>query len=59
VRLRIVDALGRHLALLLDDRYEPGNYVVTLNADRYASGIYFAVLEGEGVNLVRKMVYIK
>jgi aminopeptidase N len=59
VRLRIVDALGRHLALLLDDRYEPGNYVVTFNADRYASGIYFAVLEGEGVNLVRKMVYIK
>ena len=41
VRLVVYDVLGREIAVLVDEKKEPGSYEVTFNGTRFASGVYF------------------
>ncbi len=41
VKLVVYDMLGCEVAVLVNDRKEPGNYEVTWNANGMASGVYF------------------
>jgi hypothetical protein len=41
VNLAVYDMLGREVALLVNEKKEPGNHAVTFNANGLASGVYF------------------
>jgi predicted CXXCH cytochrome family protein len=59
VKVTIFDGLGRQVAILVNNFYQPGNYKIEWNATSYASGIYFYRLEAKNFNMVKKMVLIK
>jgi len=48
VKLVVYDVLGREVALLVDERKDPGRYQVTFNATGLASGIYLFRLTAAG-----------
>jgi len=57
--LIIYDALGREVAVLINDYIQPGNYEVLFDGSNFASGIYFYTLKtGEFVES-KKMLIIK
>ncbi|PWB72545.1 hypothetical protein C3F09_06485 [candidate division GN15 bacterium] len=59
VRIEIIDILGRTMSVLIDRPLDVGRYSVDWNADGKPSGVYFCVLETDGMRLVRKMVLLK
>jgi pectate lyase len=59
VKLAVYDLLGREVAVLVDERKDPGSYLVVWNANGLSSGIYFSVLESDGRGLTEKMVLMK
>jgi len=59
VKLAIYDALGREVALLVNDEYEKGSHSVTWNASGSTSGIYFYKIETAFGNETKKIVLIK
>ena len=59
VRLTVYDMLGREVAVLADDVRPAGRHAVTLDATRYASGIYLYRLEAGTATFTRKMTLIK
>ncbi|HET9130417.1 MAG TPA: T9SS type A sorting domain-containing protein, partial [Terriglobia bacterium] len=60
VTLKVYDILGREVATLLDETRKAGQYQqVVFDASRYASGVYFAVLQSAGKRLLKKMLLIK
>jgi glycosidase len=48
VRLAVYDILGREVAVLVNEKKEPGSYVATWNATGVASGVYFYRLQVTG-----------
>jgi len=59
VRLAVYDLLGREVAVLVDEKKEPGAYVVTFDAAGLASGTYvYRLTTGDQVE-VRRMVVLK
>ncbi len=59
VRIRVIDTLGREIKVLIDEYVTAGRYSTRFDASGFASGVYFAVLEGNGSSKVRKMTYIR
>ncbi|MFA6542180.1 MAG: T9SS type A sorting domain-containing protein [Bacteroidota bacterium] len=59
VRLSIYNLVGQAVAVLGDADYQPGEYRIQWNAERFPSGIYFYQLESDNVRLTRKLVYLK
>jgi minor extracellular serine protease Vpr len=59
VRLAVYDMLGREVAVLVNERKQPGTYTVTWNAARVASGVYFYRLAANGYLQSKKMVLLK
>jgi hypothetical protein len=59
VSLKIYDALGREMAVVVDGYKNAGNYSATFNADNLTSGIYFYRLTAGEFNQVRKMILLK
>ncbi|MDW7997752.1 MAG: T9SS type A sorting domain-containing protein [Bacteroidota bacterium] len=51
LRIRLVDALGREVALLAQGLYQPGTHTIVLEPAVMSSGIYFLyiVVEREGI----------
>ncbi len=58
-RLCIYDALGREIAVLVNQQLQPGIYEVEWNASNYPSGVYFYRLETIGFIDTKKMILIK
>lgn len=58
-QLNIYNILGQKAATLVNKELSAGHHSVTFNAAGLASGIYIYTLEGNGINLVRKMQLIK
>lgn len=59
VTLRVFDMLGRDVALLVDEKLQPGRYQVQFDASRLASGTYFYRLQA-GTNVaVKKLMVLK
>ncbi len=60
VVLKVYDVLGREVATLLDENRKAGEYQrAVFDASRYSSGVYFAVLQSGGKQLLKKMVLLK
>ena len=57
--LKIYNALGEEVAVLLDKEFTAGNYEVEWNAGGLPSGVYFYQLKTEGIIEIKKMVLLK
>ena len=58
-KLIVYDALGREVALLVNEELKAGSYQVNWNACGYISGVYFCRLETGDFVETRKMLLIK
>jgi hypothetical protein len=56
VSLKVFDALGREVAVLVNDVKSKGEYVVQFNASTLASGIYFYRLQTGGITETKKFI---
>jgi hypothetical protein len=56
VSLKVYDLLGQEVAVLLNERKEPGTYVVRFDASGLASGVYLYRLSGGTFTQTRKMI---
>jgi len=59
VTLRIFDVLGREIATLVNEKREPGTYVVSWDADLFPSGVYFCRLRAGAFTDIKKMLFVK
>ena len=59
VTLRVFDVLGRETVRLADDVMSAGLHEFTWDGTQAASGIYFVMLQAEGVTQTRKLVLMK
>jgi subtilisin family serine protease len=59
VSLKVYDAIGREVAVLVEKTVESGVYDAVWNAESLTSGVYFYKLEAEGFAKTNKMVLIK
>lgn len=59
VNIKIYDAAGREVSVLVNELISAGSYSVEWNAVSFPSGVYFYSLEAENVSLQKKMVLIK
>ncbi len=59
VNITVYNVLGEKVTTLYSGVQQPGNHVVTFNADRFASGVYFYRLNAGSVSITKKMVLMK
>lgn len=59
VRLSVFDITGREIALLVNEKLEPGSYSMKWNGAQFASGIYFYRVQAGNFVQTKKMVLIK
>ncbi|MFQ5604609.1 MAG: T9SS type A sorting domain-containing protein [bacterium] len=59
VSLKLYDVLGREIATLVDEEFQPGEYKVDFKAKGLASGIYFYRIQAEGFVQTRKLTLLK
>jgi len=59
VTIKIYDVLGRRVATLVDEKYQPGTYKVTFEADELASGVYIYRIQADGFVNSRKLMLLK
>ena len=66
VKLAVYDALGREIAVLVQDEQQPGSHIVRWNASSVSSGVYFCRLDAHRLDgnttafvQIRKMVLVK
>ncbi len=59
VTIKIYDILGREVRTLVNKEQQPGNYVITFNSNKLASGTYiYRIIAGDFVQ-VKKMMLLK
>jgi hypothetical protein len=59
VRLRVYDALGRVVSVLVDEKQDAGVHEVTFDASGFCSGVYFCRLEAGGLVKTRKLILLR
>jgi outer membrane protein assembly factor BamB len=59
VKLRIFDAIGKEITVLTDENMNPGNHIVSWDASKYSSGVYFYEIQTDGFRDIKKMILIK
>lgn len=59
MNLRIYDVLGREVVQLAQGTYNAGMHQLTWDATLQSSGVYFAVMQAEGMTFTRKLVLMK
>ncbi len=59
VSLKIYNIAGQQVAEILHKKMDPGKHQITWNAERFASGVYFAVLKADRYSKVRKLMLVK
>jgi hypothetical protein len=59
VKLSVFDALGREVAVLVDEVKDAGRYSVRFDGTQRSSGIYYARLSSGGMTSVKKMLLVK
>ena len=59
VSIRVIDALGREVASLVNQTQKPGNYTVQFNASNLSSGVYFYQMKVNDYTSIKKMMLLK
>jgi hypothetical protein len=59
VRLVVYDILGREVAVLVDEKKEPGNYAVSFNGAGLASGVYYYTMESSRRSLTKHCILLR
>ncbi|MGB2868672.1 MAG: T9SS type A sorting domain-containing protein [Bacteroidota bacterium] len=59
VHLRVYNLLGQQVAELANEVKAPGTHIVSFDASRFASGVYFYKLEAGSFTDIKKMVLLK
>jgi hypothetical protein len=59
ITLKVFDMLGREVATLVNEEKEPGQYQVTFDGSRLASGVYFYKLSAGKFMEVKRMILAK
>jgi photosystem II stability/assembly factor-like uncharacterized protein len=59
VSLKVFDALGREVALLLSEEFPAGTYARQWNAAGFANGVYFCRLQAGNHSEAKKLVLLK
>jgi hypothetical protein len=59
VRLAVYDMLGREVAVLVDEKKQPGKHEVTFDAGRLASGVYFYRMQAGDFMQTRKLLVLR
>jgi hypothetical protein len=59
VRIKILDLLGRKVAVLLDGVQHAGSHSAYWNATDLATGIYFCQLQVSGISFTKKLLLIR
>ena len=59
VRIAVYDILGREVAVLVNEKKDPGTHTVTWNAGGVASGVYFCRMTAGPFTQTRKMLVVR
>jgi len=59
VKLTLFDILGREVAILVDEKFQPGEYNVVLDAKSLTSGVYVYRIDAEGFSDIKKLMILK
>ena len=59
VSIKVYDAIGRQVAVLVDEYKSSGSYKVTYDAGRLSSGIYYYTMITDGSRETKKMTLVK
>jgi hypothetical protein len=59
VNLSVYNALGKIVAILINEEKQAGDYEILFNASEYASGVYFYRLTADNFSSVKKMLLLK
>lgn len=59
VSLKVIDVLGREVALLVNQTLAPGTYSVKWDAGSFPSGVYFYTVRAGGAQETRRMILTK
>ncbi len=59
VTLKIFDAIGREIAVLVNEEKSPGSYTVNFSAEEFSTGIFYMRLTSGGLSETKKMIYLK
>ncbi len=59
VRLAVYDVLGREVDVLINEEKNAGNHKVVWNADKFASGVYFARITAGDYKETIRMILLK
>lgn len=59
MKLVVYDALGKEVAVLVDQKLEPGSYEVEFNGENLGSGVYFYKLVSGNLTETKSMILLK
>jgi hypothetical protein len=59
VTVEILNTLGKHVATLVQERRNAGQYTITLNASFLSSGVYFCKMTADNFVAIKKIVLMK
>ncbi|MBK8983243.1 MAG: choice-of-anchor B family protein [Ignavibacteria bacterium] len=59
VSLKVYDALGKDIAVLVNEKLSPGIYETEFDGSNYPSGIYFYTLATENFSDTKRMILLK
>lgn len=59
VSLKVYDILGNEIAVLVNEKKEPGSYEVEFNGSNFASGVYYYKFSAGKLSETRKMLLLK
>lgn len=59
VQLKVYDALGKEIAVLVNEKQSPGSYGVEFDGSGLASGIYFYTLSAGNFSETKRMILLK
>jgi hypothetical protein len=59
IRISVFDVLGKEVARLAEQYFQPGQYELTWDAANYTSGVYFYSMIANDYSVTKKMVLVK
>ncbi len=59
IKLKVYDILGREIAVLVNGEKPAGEYSVSFDGSRFASGIYFYTIQAGNYYCAKKMILLK